>query len=68
MSEMIEITQTKSLIGQPEAQRRVVRGLGLRRRGQTVSHRDNNCIRGMVNKVSHLVTYRLVKGPQGGDA
>jgi len=55
----IQITQTRSLISEPETVRKVMRGLGLKRIGQTVVQKDNNCIRGMVNKVRHLVSYRL---------
>lgn len=55
----IEIIQTRSLISEPEAVRKVMQGLGLRRIGQKVVQKDNNCIRGMVNKVRHLVSYKL---------
>ncbi len=58
MSEII-VKQTRSLIGQSEANRKVVKALGLRRIGHTKSHKDNNCIRGMINKVRHLVSYEL---------
>jgi large subunit ribosomal protein L30 len=62
VSQKIRVKQTRSLIGQPEKVRRVVKGLGLRRVGMEKMHTDNNCIRGMVNKVRHLVCYELVKG------
>ena len=52
----LAITLKKSLIGYPEDQRQTVRALGLRRLGHTVSQPDNPSIRGMLNKVSHLVT------------
>ena len=56
----IVIKQTRSLIGQNQKNRRVVlRGLGLRRIGHTKTFKDNNCIRGMVNKVKHLISYEL---------
>jgi large subunit ribosomal protein L30 len=55
----IEITQTKSLISEPEKVRKVMAGLGLKRIGQTVIQKDNNCIRGMVNKVRHLVSFKV---------
>ena len=45
----------RSLIGTPEAQRRVVRGLGLTKKDQVVEHFETATIIGMVNKVSHLV-------------
>ena len=55
----IVVKQTKSLIGQSESNRLVVKGLGLGRIGKVKIHSDNNCIRGMVNKVRHLVSYEL---------
>jgi large subunit ribosomal protein L30 len=58
MSEII-IKQKRSLIGQSEANRKVVKALGLRGIGHVKTHKDNNCIRGMINKVKHLVTYDL---------
>jgi large subunit ribosomal protein L30 len=55
----IQITQKRSLISEPESVRKVMAGLGLKRIGQTVIQKDNNCIRGMVNKVRHLVSFKL---------
>lgn len=51
----IKIKLVRSLIGTPEAQRRVVRGLGLTKKDQVVEHFETATIMGMVNKVSHLV-------------
>ena len=51
----IKIKLVRSLIGTPEAQRRVVRGLGLTKKDQAVEHFESATIMGMVNKVSHLV-------------
>lgn len=51
----IEVTLVKSAIGYSERQKRTVRALGLRRLGQTIEHNDTPAIRGMINKVSHLV-------------
>jgi len=58
MSEIV-VKQTRSLIGQSEANRKVVKALGLRRIGHSKNHKDNNCIRGMINKVKHLISYEL---------
>ncbi|WP_153125732.1 50S ribosomal protein L30 [Peribacillus tepidiphilus] len=58
MAKKLEITLTRSLIGRPEDQRVTVRTLGLRKLHQTVVHDDNPAIRGMINKVSHLVTVK----------
>lgn len=51
----IKIKLVRSLIGTPESQRRVVRGLGLTKKDQVVEHFESATIMGMVNKVSHLV-------------
>ncbi len=51
----IKIKLVRSLIGTPEAQRKVVRGLGLTKKDQVVEHYETATIMGMVNKVSHLV-------------
>lgn len=56
----LEITLTRSTIGRPESQRVTVRTLGLRKLHQTVSHPDSVMIRGMINKVSHLVQVKEV--------
>lgn len=52
----LKVTLTRSVIGRPEVQRKVVQALGLKKMHQTVEHKDNAAIRGMINKVSHLVT------------
>lgn len=58
MANKLAITLTRSLIGRPEGQRETVKALGLRKMHQTVEHEDNAAIRGMINKVSHLVTVK----------
>ena len=54
-TKQIKIKLVRSLIGTPEDQRRVVRGLGLTKKDQVVEHFESATIMGMVNKVSHLV-------------
>ncbi len=56
MANTIRITLTKSPIGYEKSQRATVNALGLRKMHQTVEQEDTPVIRGMVNKVSHLVT------------
>ena len=51
----IVIKQVKSTIGRPEAQVKVVKALGLGRIGKTKEMEDSATVRGMVEKVSHLV-------------
>jgi large subunit ribosomal protein L30 len=55
MAKKLEITLKRSTIGRPEDQRVTVRTLGLRKLHQTVIQPDNQAIRGMINKVRHLV-------------
>ncbi len=55
MGKQLKITQVKSYIGRPEAQRRVLRGMGLGKVNRTVLLNDTPEIRGMVRKVVHLV-------------
>ncbi|MCA0170872.1 50S ribosomal protein L30 [Bacillus hwajinpoensis] len=56
MAKQLEITLTRSVIGRPQDQRVTVKTLGLKKMHHTVVHNDNPAIRGMINKVSHLVT------------
>jgi len=51
----LKITLKRSPIGYIKKQKITVRTLGLRRLHQTVEHSDTPQIRGMINKVSHLV-------------
>jgi len=52
---MIRARQVKSGIGYAEDQKVTLRGLGFRRMNQVVELEDTPAIRGMVNKVRHLV-------------
>jgi large subunit ribosomal protein L30 len=56
MAVKIKITQVKSGIGRPEQQRDTLRGLGLGRLHKSSVLEDSQAIRGMIRKVSHLVT------------
>lgn len=55
----IIVRQTKSVITEPHKMRLILKGLGLGRIDNVKVHKDNNCIRGMINKVKHLVSYEL---------
>lgn len=55
MAKQLQITLVRSLIGREKSQRLTVNTLGLRKLHQTVVHNDNPAIRGMVEKVKHLV-------------
>lgn len=61
MADKLRITYKKSVIGYDERQRATIKALGLRKLNQSVEHDDNEVIRGMVNKVSHLVVVEEVK-------
>jgi large subunit ribosomal protein L30 len=54
-SKVLRVTWVKSAIGYSVRQKKTVRALGLRRLGQMVEHTDTPVIRGMINKVPHLV-------------
>jgi large subunit ribosomal protein L30 len=58
LANKLEITLTRSLIGRSKDQRETVKALGLRKLNQTVVKEDNPAIRGMIKKVSHLVTVK----------
>lgn len=60
MAKQLQITLKRSVIGRPETQRLTVQTLGLRKLHQTVTKQDNPAIRGMVNKVSHLVEVKEI--------
>ena len=51
----IKIRLVRSLIGHPQKQREVIKGLGLRRIASEVIRKDCPEIRGMIRKVPHLV-------------
>ena len=51
----LRVQQIKSVIGYNERQRATVRGLGLRKIRQIVELEDTPAVRGMIDKVQHLV-------------
>ncbi len=56
MGKMLKIKMVMSEIGRPEKQRKVLRGMGLKKLNNTVILVDTPQTRGMINKVSHLVS------------
>ncbi|MCZ7556625.1 MAG: 50S ribosomal protein L30 [Bacteroidia bacterium] len=58
----LKITQTRSVIGRLENQKRTIEALGLGRPNNVVIHTDTPQIRGMIRKVSHLVSVEEVEG------
>jgi large subunit ribosomal protein L30 len=59
---MLKITLTRGLVGKKETQKKVVQALGLGKYGSSVVHADSPTIRGMVTKISHLVSVETVEG------
>ncbi len=51
----IRIKLVKSAIGRIESQKKTLKALGLRKLNQVVVKEDTPSIRGMINKVSHLI-------------
>ncbi len=51
----VKVTQTGSPIGRPKDQRATLVGLGLNKINRTSELEDTPAVRGMIDKVSHLV-------------
>lgn len=59
---MLRVTLVRSTIGRPHDQEATVRSMGLRRLHQTVELPDTPSVRGMINKVRHLVEVEDANG------
>ena len=57
----LKITQVRSQIGTTAQQRKNLAALGLRKINQTVEHDDSVIIKGMIERVKHLVVVEEVK-------
>ena len=58
---MLKITQTRSIIGsQREKHRTVMKSLGFRKNQQTLYKNDTPQIRGMIQKVRHLIVWEEI--------
>jgi len=60
MAKKLKVTLVKSPIGTGRRHQACVRGLGLRRIRHTVELEDTPAVRGMINKVSYLVSYEEI--------
>jgi len=58
----LKITLNKSVSGRPSKQRDILKGMGLLKINKVVILKDSPEIRGMVNKVSHLVLCEEFEG------
>ena len=56
----LKIKLVKSTIGRKQDQIATVKALGLKKIRDTKEHEDNPQIRGMINKVSHLVKFEEI--------
>lgn len=52
----IKVKQVRSRINSPKDQKLTLDALGLKKLNRVIEHEDNPAIRGMINKVKHLVT------------
>lgn len=64
MAKRLRITWVKSAIGYSQRQKDTIRALGLRRLGDRVEREDSPSLRGMVQKVSHLVEIEEIEAKQ----
>ena len=55
MAKKLNITQTKSVIDRTKRQKLTIEALGLGRPNYSKIHNDTPQIRGMINRVSHLL-------------
>jgi len=62
MPSQIKVTLIRSPIGKEKSQRLTAEGLGLRRLQRSRVHPNNPQIRGMINKIAHLVAVEAVTG------
>ena len=61
MAIKLNVTQVRSSIGRPKPQVLLLKGLGLRGIHKSSELQDTLAIRGMIRKVSHLVTVEAVE-------
>jgi large subunit ribosomal protein L30 len=64
MAKRLRITWVKSSIGYSQRQKDTIRALGLKRLGDSVEREDSPSLRGMVQKVSHLVKVEEIEAEQ----
>jgi large subunit ribosomal protein L30 len=60
MSDKLKITLKRSTIGRQEVQKRTVKALGFHRLHETRTLPDNPAVRGMIDRVKHLVEWVAV--------
>ena len=60
MSKKIEITQIKSSIGYNKKTKATLVALGMKKLNSTVVLNDNDALRGMINRIKHLVVVKEI--------
>ncbi|MBS3809451.1 MAG: 50S ribosomal protein L30 [Desulfobacterales bacterium] len=55
MADVLKITLIRSYYGRPAKHRKILKALGLTKLNKTVELKNNPAVRGMAEKVSHLV-------------
>ena len=61
MAKKLKITYAKSAIGYNKRQKGTIKALGFRKLNDIVEHDDNPVIRGMIDRVSHLVAVEEIE-------
>lgn len=67
MTKKIKITQVRSAIGHVKKQKQIVRALGIKKLHQSVEQKDTPQIRGMIEKVKHLLKVEVENPTEGGE-
>jgi large subunit ribosomal protein L30 len=62
MAAELKITLTRSLIGYEKSQRLTARALGLTKIGSTVTQQNTAPVRGMIKKITHVLTVEAADG------
>jgi large subunit ribosomal protein L30 len=62
MAKTLRIKLVRSPIGYAVRQKRTVEALGLRKMQQVVERPDTDAVRGMVNRISHLLEVEEIEG------
>lgn len=57
----VRVIYTRSAIGYSKIQKATVQALGLRRLGDSVEKENNAAIRGMIDRIGHLVSVEVVE-------
>jgi len=58
----LKVTQVRSSIDYSFKQKRTLTALGIKKMNGSVIHEDSPSIRGMINKIPHLITVEEIEG------